>query len=872
MASTFEQAAGRWPELLQSLAGLTAEQLTDQHQPCPACGGTDRYRWDRDDGPGGCYCNQCGGKDRQGGAMSGLDLLMRCTDWDMKQALRRVEQQLGLPSDAAPPRVKPARKPHRIPDTPPADAAAPELGRAVAHWCYRDTEGRQLFWIQRIETPKGKLFIHRTWLDGGWHFPSKSDPFTSEWPAPRPLYRLPDLVSRPDAPVLIAEGEKSADAGADLLPSHVVTAWCGGTGGVRHTDWSTLAGRDVVLWPDNDKPGRDAMAKLGPKLQQLGCSVSIFKPPAEAPPKFDLADAAAFGWTPKQAAKVLTDGLVELPPPPPEPEPEPPAAPPAAAPESLPGAPFACLGFDGDSYYYQPHNTGQVMRLTGPGHTSTNLLRIALIQYWQAVYPSKTGADWQSAISSLFARQAAVGVYSPDRIRGRGAWWDQGRSVLHLGDRLIVDGTSHSVMAPPPSRFNYQRLASIDVPSDLSPLTDQEGAEILDIASRFHWEVPASGLLLGGWAALAPICGALTWRPHAWLTASAGSGKSAILDRFLGTLLDSLAIWPEGNTTEAFIRQELRADALPVVFDEAESNERSDRERIQNILALARVASSSGRGVIGKGGADGAAQRFTIRSMFLLCSISTALKQGADQSRFAQLTLRNPSHMPKADRIAHWNALDRDLTETITTEAGHRLLLRSVQLIPVIRESVAVFRRAAADRFDSQRQGDQYGTLLAGAWSLMNSHPATIEDAYSLIDGNDWEPYREAAETPDEQRCIQVLLQHQIRVEGDRGNGYQRTIGELVELANPAAGATSLEISSTQAAAHLGRIGIRVDGDRLLISNTATGIGRVLAETPWAHSWSTVLSRLPGATKAGVVRFRGLGDVSRAVSLPIRGL
>ena len=52
MSSAIEAASGRWPELLGALAGLSPEQLTDKHQPCPACGGEDRYRWDRDDGPG----------------------------------------------------------------------------------------------------------------------------------------------------------------------------------------------------------------------------------------------------------------------------------------------------------------------------------------------------------------------------------------------------------------------------------------------------------------------------------------------------------------------------------------------------------------------------------------------------------------------------------------------------------------------------------------------------------------------------------------------------------------------------------------------------------------------------------------------------
>lgn len=826
MPSVLDSAFGQWPQLLQSLAGLSPEQLTNKHQPCPACGGKDRYRWDRDDGPGGFFCNRCGGKDHHGGAGSGLDLLLRVTGWDFKHAVERIKQHIGS----------------ALPTSPPTAGAE-------TIWQYTDT-----FYVCRFPNKKIRplYWDGSTWL---WKAP----------PSPRPLYWSRRLAS--DAPVLITEGEKAADAAAKHLPTYAVCTWPSGCKALNLADWSPIARRTVVLWPDADAPGRQAMAKLGPKLLALGCTVSIVNPPDDLPPGWDLADADH--WKPGQVANAIAKLARQLDPlPEPEPEPELPAPPPPQ-PADIPDAPFVCLGFDDGSYYYQPNNTGQVLRLTGAGHTSTNLLRLARINYWEAVFPSKSGVDWQAAYSSLFDRQAHVGVYSPDRIRGRGAWWDDGRCILHLGDRLIVDGTSYSVMAPPPSRFNYQRLASIDIPTDLPPLTDQEGMEIIDIASRFHWEVPASGLLLAGWAALAPICGSLSWRPHAWLTAAAGSGKSAILDRFLGPLLDALAIWPEGNTTEAFIRQELRADALPVVFDEAESNERADQLRIQNILALARVASSSGRGVIGKGGADGAAQRFTIRSMFLLCSISTALKQGADQSRFAQLTLRNPSHLPKEQRIAHWQALDADLTRFITTELGHRLLLRSVRMIPVIRQSVATFRRAAAESFDSQRQGDQYGTLLAGAWALANSRPASLQDAYALINNNNWDAYSEATELPDEQRCIQSILQHQVRVESERGAAYQRTIAELIDLTNPINHKPNEPISPDAAADHLGRIGIKVDGHDLVIHNSNLGVRKILADTPWADCWPTVLRRLHGAAKVKPTRFRGLKGTARATSIPL---
>ena len=816
--------SGRWPAILQSLGGLTAEQLNGRHQPCPACGGTDRYRWHTDDGPGGWFCNQCGGKDHQGGAGSGIDLLMRIRGWSSYlDAMRQVAQHLGLT----------------------AERPEPPTRGAETVWRYTDD-----FMVCRFPEKR----IRPLWYDGtAWRWKAP--------PAPRPLYWT---RRSPTAPLLITEGEKAADAAARHLPDHAVITWPSGCKALNHADWSPLTGRDVVLWPDADDVGRQAMAKLSVKLLTIASSVAIIAPPDDAPDGWDAADATA-----EQAAALLAAARPIAAPEPSTPPTDPPplldlpGAPPLL---DLPGAPFACLGFDGDSYYYQPNSTGQVIRLTGAGHSSTNLMRLAGLAYWETIYPSKTGVNWSAAISSLFARQASVGVFSPDRIRGRGAWSDAGRSILHLGDRLIVDGITHPVMAPPPTRFNYQRLAAIDLPDSIEPLSDDDGYRIIDIAARFHWEVPASGLLLSGWAALAPICGALSWRPHIWLTAGAGSGKSTLLDRFLGPLLDSFAIWPEGNTTEAFIRQELRADAIPVIFDEAESNEQSDRKRIQDILALARVASSSGRGVIGKGGADGAAQRFTIRSMFLLCSIATALKQGADRSRFAQLTLRNPSHIPKLERLAHWQSLDADLTAVLTPLTGHQMLHRSVRSIEIIRGSITAFRRAAAERFDSQREGDQYGTLLAGAWSLINQRIATEEDARRMIDNEDWEPYREANELPDEQRCIQHILQHQVRVEADE-RVCNRTLGELVEIA--AHQRMDREVEPSQALEALGRHGLKIGDGTLLISNTAKAIADILSATPWGHGWPAVLSRLQGATKTAAVRFSGAGTVSRAIALQI---
>lgn len=880
-----DAARGRWSEILSSLAGLSTQQLTDEHQPCPLCGGEDRYRFDDIDGSGSWFCNQCGGKNQSGGAGNGWDMLLRRTGWSFADAAKRVEQHLGLTTNS-----KRRSKPHRIPEKPPTDAAPPPLGRATAQWCYRNVEGEQLFWMQRLDLPAKdgkaarKIFIHRVWLDGRWHYPrsrgENADSFTCEWPAPRPLYRLSDLADRPEAPVLIVEGEKAADRAAELFPRTVVVAWSNGAKAVPHVDWTPLSGRRVTLWPDNDQDGRTAMARLAEQLLALDCDLKAINPPGTLPVGWDIADArdwdtaAATAFVRehiKPITGVLTSWGADALPEQPQLEPIQEAAAPDPDPiKPSAGGYFTCLGFDADGYYYQPRSTGQVVRLGGSSHTSTNLVRLAPLTYWETLYPSKReGVNWTWAAASLFEDQASAGVYSPDRIRGRGAWWDQGRTVLHMGDRLIVDGEQQLITRTFKSSYLYQRSAALIGPGDASPLTDDEALQICELAERFHWEVPASGLLLAGWVALAPICGALRWRPHIWLTASAGSGKSAILDRYVSPLLGDIGLHVAGNTSEAGLRQTLRADALPVVFDEAESNEKADQTRMQSILALARVASSESHAHMLKGSPAGDVTRFTIRSMFMMSSIATALKQGADRSRFAQLTLRNPTELPKAERTAHWEALDRDLDRFITGDAPARLLARTMLLIPTIRASVAVFTRVAAERFDSQRLGDQYGTLLAGAWSLMSSQPATSEQARALIEQNDWEPYSQTTEVPDEQRCIQHILQHQIRVEADHST-HTRTLGELVVLASGQE--TAWELSSNIAEATLGRYGLKVEDEALLVSNTAQAIATILRDTAWGHSWGTLLARLPGAAKAGVVRFKGMGATSRAVRIPLSTL
>jgi hypothetical protein len=75
------------------------------------------------------------------------------------------------------------------------------------------------------------------------------------FPEPRPLYGCDDLAARPAAPVLIVEGEATADAAKMLFPNCVVITSPGGNSAAGKSDWSLLKNRIVIIWPDHDGPG-----------------------------------------------------------------------------------------------------------------------------------------------------------------------------------------------------------------------------------------------------------------------------------------------------------------------------------------------------------------------------------------------------------------------------------------------------------------------------------------------------------------------------------------------------------------------------------------------------------------------------------------
>lgn len=114
-------------------------------------------------------------------------------------------------------------------------------GRPVAVYHYHAANGSPAFEVRRYEP---KTFR-----------PHKPDGKAGYPDGPRPLYGLGRLQEAgASSLVFVVEGEKDADR---LAEAGLVAVTCaGGANAAGKTDWSPLAGREMVVLPDHDKAGR----------------------------------------------------------------------------------------------------------------------------------------------------------------------------------------------------------------------------------------------------------------------------------------------------------------------------------------------------------------------------------------------------------------------------------------------------------------------------------------------------------------------------------------------------------------------------------------------------------------------------------------
>ncbi len=165
-----------------------------------------------------------------------------------------------------------------------------QLGIPAETYCYRDESGTPLYYVCRFEGSdiKGNPIEGKTFR--------QINAETKKWKMSgvrRVLYHLPDIISSSDR-IFITEGEKDADR---LRQKFSVTATTcpGGAGKWKKEYNECLSGRELIILPDNDIPGKDHAEAVRRSLSGT-VSISVINLP-DIPEKGDVSDWMDQGGT-----------------------------------------------------------------------------------------------------------------------------------------------------------------------------------------------------------------------------------------------------------------------------------------------------------------------------------------------------------------------------------------------------------------------------------------------------------------------------------------------------------------------------------------------------------------------------------------------
>lgn len=191
----------------------------------------------------------------------------------------------------------------------PSQKSKKETARTIEANCtavyhYKDDSGKYRFSVRRFEEP-GKIKTFRQcyydYQKGTWVQNVKGIQLIP--------YRLNEVVNAES--VFICEGEKDCDNLAALG----LTASCNAAGAGKWKDEysSWFIGKQVVILPDNDEPGRSHAEDVARKLGPYAASIRVINLPG-LQPKGDVSDWLSAGGTVGELKRLVQQAGMEAPP------------------------------------------------------------------------------------------------------------------------------------------------------------------------------------------------------------------------------------------------------------------------------------------------------------------------------------------------------------------------------------------------------------------------------------------------------------------------------------------------------------------------------------------------------------------------------
>ena len=227
-----------------------------------------------------CHNNQgykCHGCDASGDVVA-LEMVLASVDF--KTALATLTKMAGVENVQADPKTD-ARRMYPTPER----CAATQLwsvqqkhsdAKLTLSHDYHKANGDLVARVLRFDWADGKGFRPICKDQDGWR---SGDP-NGKWP----IYRLTEMAGT--GAINIFEGEKCADLACGIGLTNCTTS-AHGARSAELTDWRKIAGRDVVIFADNDEPGLEYAWNVIRLTKPKTAKIIQFR---ELPKKADLAD------------------------------------------------------------------------------------------------------------------------------------------------------------------------------------------------------------------------------------------------------------------------------------------------------------------------------------------------------------------------------------------------------------------------------------------------------------------------------------------------------------------------------------------------------------------------------------------------------
>lgn len=163
-------------------------------------------------------------------------------------------------------------------------------GKFSKYWEYKNQSGKYCFYVVRYDYKDGKETIPYSFDGSKW--------IPKAWPNYRPPYNVDKLKNYNK--IMITEGEKCADAVKLAFPEYLGMCWQGGCKATKKTDWALIKGKEIVIFPDNDKAGYEAAKEVARELNRHNKVRVLALYKLDLDHGYDLADMIEDKWEFKQ--------------------------------------------------------------------------------------------------------------------------------------------------------------------------------------------------------------------------------------------------------------------------------------------------------------------------------------------------------------------------------------------------------------------------------------------------------------------------------------------------------------------------------------------------------------------------------------------